>query len=99
MKLRRVRLAAAAGVNAWQLELAETGGEHEFTFLEVADLSTLYGVTLDCYSVVEITAADYGAAREIMFENFGRKWSMQYTEASMKMEYFPRGVVLRLPRR
>ena len=42
--------ATAAGVDAWQLELAETGGKHDFRFLEVDDLSSLYGVTLDWLS-------------------------------------------------
>ena len=42
--------ATAAGVDAWQLELAETRGKHDFRFLEVADLSSLYGVTLDWLS-------------------------------------------------
>ena len=56
------------------------------------------GVTMDCDGVVEITAADGNAAREIMFDTFGREWSMQYPAASMNMTFFPRGVVLRLPR-
>ena len=42
--------ATAAGVNAWQLELAETGGKHDFRFLEVDDLATIYGVTMDWLS-------------------------------------------------
>ena len=57
------------------------------------------GVTLDCDGVVEITAVDGNVAREIMFEAFGMKWSMQYPATKPNvLDYFPRGIVLRLPR-
>ena len=42
--------ATAAGVNPWQLELAETGGKHDFMFRDVGHLAALYGVTLDWLS-------------------------------------------------
>lgn len=58
----------------------------------------LHGVTLDRDAVVEITAVDGDAARAIMFEEFGPKWSMQYPADGFDMKHFPRGVVLRLPR-
>ena len=53
-------------------------------------------ITLDCDSVVEITAEDEGIARDRMFELFGPKWGFQYTEETLNLEYFPRGIVLRL---
>ena len=52
--------------------------------------------TLDCDSIVEITARDGSVARDKMFDLFGPKWSVQYTEETYREEYFPRGVVLRL---
>jgi len=58
-------------------------------------LHRVRGVTLDCDSVVEITAPDTDAARAVMFELFGNKWSMQYDDDTYNPEYFPRGVVLR----
>ena len=51
-------------------------------------------ITLDCDSIVEITARDGSVARDKMFDLFGTKWSFQYTEETFKEEYFPRGVVL-----
>jgi len=54
------------------------------------------GVTLDCDSVVKITAEDEGQARDKMFDAFGSKWAFQYSEERMNMGYFPRGVVLEL---
>ena len=54
------------------------------------------GVTLDCDGVVEIKAENGKQARQIMFDTFGRKWAFQYTEETMEMDYFPRGVVLKL---
>ncbi len=69
--------------------------KHYFTFGQ--DHAHRYGrTTLDCDSVVEITARDGHVAREKMFDLFGQKWSFQYTEETYKEEYFPRGVVLRL---
>ncbi len=50
------------------------------------------GKTFDCNSLVEIKAKDSGQARDIMFENFGPKWSMQYNNLP-DMDYFPRGVI------
>ncbi len=56
-----------------------------------------YGeVTLDCDSIVQIDAPDYGAAREKMVDHFGQAWHMQYTDETYQPEYFPRGVVLHL---
>ncbi len=53
-------------------------------------------LTLDCDSVVTITATDQGAARGKMFDLFGAKWSFCYTEERFEPKYFPRGVVLEL---
>lgn len=53
-------------------------------------------ITLDRDSVVEIDAPNSGAARIKMFELFGRKWSMQYDGGKLNLEYFPRGIVLKL---
>ena len=32
----------------------------------------------NCY--VKITASDYGRARQLMFEHYGKKWAFQYPE-------------------
>jgi len=44
----------------------------------------------DC--IVEITAVDSDMAREIMFDNFGRRWSNEYDELP-DMTFFPRGII------
>ncbi len=54
------------------------------------------GRILDRDGVVEIKAENGKQARQIMFDTFGRKWAFQYTEETMEMDYFPRGVVLKL---
>lgn len=56
----------------------------------------LNNVTLDCDSVITITAPDQGSARGRAFELFGRKWSFCYAEDDMDLTHFPRGVVLEL---
>jgi len=56
------------------------------------------GVTLDCDSIVEVIVPDDDRGMELarakMFDEFGQKWSMQYTEDNIDMSFFPRGVVL-----
>jgi hypothetical protein len=49
------------------------------------------GFTFDKDVIVEIEAPTRGDARKIMFDTFGRKWSMQYNEKP-DMGYFPRGI-------
>lgn len=48
--------------------------------------------TFDVDCLLEIEAEDVGKARDIMFENFGPKWSMQYNDLP-DMRHFPRGVM------
>lgn len=43
-------------------------------------------------TVVRIVAEDQGTAREVMFDWFKDKWSMQYSELP-NMDYFPGGVI------
>ena len=50
------------------------------------------GNTYDKDCVVEIEAENSGCARELMFEAFGAKWSMQYDEMP-DMSFFPRGIM------
>jgi len=52
------------------------------------------GVTLDCDSIVAIIAPCEAEARAKMFDVFGMKWSLQYTDETLDLSYFPRGVVL-----
>ncbi len=40
---------------------------------------------------VEISASDCDQAREIMFNNFGKKWSIQYDETRFIPKYFKKG--------
>lgn len=74
--------------------------KHFFTFGQAHAHRVVHngvGVTLDCDSVVQINAPDYGAARERLIDLIGsNKFAFQYTEDSMNFEYFPRGVVLEL---
>lgn len=50
------------------------------------------GKTFDCDCLVEITADD---PREVMFETFGVKWSMEYDEErkNESLHYYKRGVI------
>jgi len=52
---------------------------------------SLRGFTYDKDVIVKITAED---PRAVMFENFGRRWAMQYDESELPelLPYFPRGV-------
>jgi hypothetical protein len=50
------------------------------------------GKVFDKDCVLEIIATNEVEAREMMFDCFGNKWSMQYSELP-DMSYFPRGVV------
>ena len=47
------------------------------------------GFTYDPNIVVEITSDD---PRGVMFETFGRRWSMEYDELP-DLSFYPRGVV------
>ncbi len=49
------------------------------------------GFTYDKDVIVKITADD---PRQVMFDNFGPKWAMQYNEDELPdlLPYFPRGV-------
>ena len=47
------------------------------------------GFTYDKDIVVKITAPD---PRAVMLETFGRKWSMEYTEDTLDLSYYPRGI-------
>lgn len=49
------------------------------------------GFTYDKDIVVQIDAKNSNGARTIMFNIFGKKWSMQYEELP-DMSYFPRGI-------
>ena len=53
-------------------------------------------VTLDCDSIVQINAIDGGVARTKMFDMVGPQWGMHYTEKTIDLSYFPRGVVLEI---
>jgi hypothetical protein len=65
--------------------------KHYFTFGQ-NHAHSVSGRTFDKDSVVEIEAADPDAARKIMFDTFGQKWSFQYPEPP-DMKYFPRGII------
>lgn len=56
------------------------------------------GVTLDKDSLVAIKAPSAGAARQLMFNTFGRRWAMQrgHDELADALPHFPRGIVLEL---
>ena len=69
--------------------------KYYFTFGQ-SHTHRVHGVTLDCDSVVEITAEDGYSARGKMFDTFDKEWSMQYSEDTVELSYFPRGIVLRL---
>jgi len=68
---------------------------HYFTFGQ-DHTHRVNNVTLDKDSVVEIVADNQASARCKMFDTFDAKWAMQYTEDTLDMRYFPRGVVLTL---
>lgn len=59
-----------------------------FTF-GFAHAHAVDGVTFEKDCVVKIVAED---PREVMFDTFGPKWSMQYDEPP-QMKYFPRGII------
>lgn len=50
------------------------------------------GITFDRDSLVSITAEN---PRKVMFETFGRQWSMEYEpkEAERYLHRFPRGII------
>jgi hypothetical protein len=47
------------------------------------------GFTYDKDIVVKVTALD---PRAVMLATFGRKWSMEYTEETLDLSYYPRGI-------
>jgi hypothetical protein len=47
------------------------------------------GFTYDKDVVVKITAPN---PRAVMFQWFGSRWSMEYTEEDLDLSYYPRGV-------
>lgn len=51
------------------------------------------GKTFDCDSIVEIHADNEKEARDVMFKTFGKKWFTSYTEETLDLQYFPRGVI------
>jgi hypothetical protein len=69
--------------------------KYGFTFGQ-QHVHSVGGFTYDHDVVVVIEADDYGKAREIMFESFKDKWSMQYEEDQLDdqrfLEHFPRGL-------
>lgn len=50
------------------------------------------GVTFDCDCLVRITSQD---PVQTMFDTFGAKWGMEYTEESAQkaIRHFPRGII------
>jgi dihydroxyacid dehydratase/phosphogluconate dehydratase len=49
------------------------------------------GIIFDKNCVVKITAED---PRQVMFDTFGKVWSMHYDSLEdIKLEYYPRGVI------
>ena len=64
-----------------------------FTFGSV-HTHTIDGVVFDHQCVCEIEAESHQAARDKMFEVFGRKWAFQYdTLEHVGMHFYPRGVI------
>jgi len=51
------------------------------------------GKTFDKDSLAEIEAETHGEARDIAFSLFGDKFFTSYTEKSLNLEYFPRGII------
>jgi len=68
-------------------------GKHYFTFGQI-HAHRVNGKTFDADSVVMIEAPDASVAREIMVENFGLKWSHQYSSLEdVNLAYYSRGVI------
>jgi glutathionyl-hydroquinone reductase len=49
-------------------------------------------VVWDKDSVLKVVATDEETARDKVFRMFGPKWSMCYTEETISMEYYPKGI-------
>ena len=64
--------------------------KYYFTFGQ-SHAHSVGGFTYDKDVVVEIEAVGSNTARQIMFDTFGRTWSMQYDKCP-DLSYFPRGV-------
>ena len=50
------------------------------------------GITFDKDCIVAIEAPSHDKARDIMFKEFGKKWSFQY-DTLPDMSFFPRGII------
>ena len=66
--------------------------KHFFTFgtghrHEIGDL------VLDHNCVLQLDATDADNARSILRKLIGNKWAFQYTEATLQLSYYPRGIV------
>jgi hypothetical protein len=40
---------------------------------------------------IEIECDDMDLARQLMFDYYGKKWGMMYTDATFNPEYYPKG--------
>lgn len=84
---------AISNPDGWQQRETMTTPEQKstitmwFTFGQ-SHVHSCNGVTLDKDIVIEVTAED---PAERMFELFGPKWSMSYTNKP-DMSYYPRGI-------
>jgi hypothetical protein len=54
-----------------------------------AHVHTVNGFTYDKDIIVKVTAPD---PRAVMFQMFGPRWSFEYTEETLDLSFFPRGV-------
>ena len=69
--------------------------KHYFSFGQM-HTHRLNGVTLDCDGILCVEAKNSDVARKKVFDLIGNKFAFQYTEETLKLKYFPRGVVLTL---
>ena len=67
-----------------------------YATLGQAHTHRICGVTLDCDSLLEITADNYNDAYEYCNEIFERRWCSLYEPGELRTDLFPRGVVLTL---
>ena len=51
------------------------------------------GVVYDRDCVAEIEALDFATGRKIAFEAFGPRFCTTYTEKTLRMEFFRRGII------
>lgn len=50
------------------------------------------GVVWDKDSVLQVNALNSIDAKRIVIKRFGLRWSMQYTEKEIQMDYYPDGI-------